>query len=459
MSLFKKSNRKFRQRNLCNDSEEDGNADDASIKDNPIKSKAELIDLETESEETNANVAEEEANTANGDHKTFAIDPRKTEKIDRNSIKLSFDDDNEEVDGEEFQVKQSSYSIRLTKQIEREKRRKEKDELRRNKSRSTPIVSGVSVRRQMEGRRHEIIAELKEQQAPLSNLIEQIAAQEGDIVEVKPMDIGDDDCVVIDNDVENDQEECIDDAEDNSNGPQFVVKSLRKGAIPDSRTIDELKKQRKMARGADDMTFIPLSQRKTMTFGRVEADAEQAKNSMLDAEQLRSRLIREDPNDIENCEGDDVDADEERVDFCIDKSAVEKEKFREAFFLAQEEEEDNDRLQGSGDSDDELDRWEREQIRKGVRFQPGQAEMPLIGTSSADQVVKPRKSKEFVPKYLLNAKPAPSIQKLMDSCDEQSNKLKCNLESARIQLKHIDITIESLKDSIDRKKDLLSCVD
>lgn len=478
MSLFKKSNRKFRQRSIRDDSEEENNNEEDNQPKNDLDTiKPELIDLETNSSNKISSI--EPKNEVKAPHHELELPDKRTtingqnkkNKNERTAIKLTFDLDNDdEVECEEFQVKQSSYSIRLTKQIEREKRRKEKEELKRSKSKISSIASGVSIRKLMESRKQEINVEIREQLAPPQD--RQTTAGDKDVIEMDLMDIADDDeeenlatnepdCVVIEDDLDDDSNRSSnEDSNINSNGPKFVFKSLRKGAIPDSRTIDELKKQRKLARDADDLSYIPLSQRKTMSFGRVESEPDQLKNVMLDADQRKSRLIREDPNDIENCAGDDVDADEERVDFCIDKAAVEKEKFREAFYLAQEEDE-SERLLGSDDSDCGLEPFEREQIRKGVLSQPRQSDVPLISSAGPVEpgLLKPKKTKTTIPRYLINAKTPPSTQKLIESCDEQMIKLQSNLESARTQLNNIDITIDSLKESIDRKQDLLSCVD
>jgi GC-rich sequence DNA-binding factor len=126
--------------------------------------------------------------------------------------------------------------------------------------------------------------------------------------------------------------------------------ALERGVIPDAKTIYALKKQRQMARDVDE--FIPLD------------DDEKYEDNR------DSRIVRDDDND----KSDDDDEDNERISFAINKDNIEREKAREAFLFAQEEE-DDDRKE---ESEDELERWEREQIKKGVR-------MPSIQLISQEQ--------------------------------------------------------------------------
>lgn len=71
----------------------------------------------------------------------------------------------------------------------------------------------------------------------------------------------------------------------------------------------------------------------------------------------KSRLVREDDNDQSD--------DEDRIDFSTATNAakIDREKRREAFNAAQDEE--RDRL-SAGESDPEIEEWERNQIRKAV---------------------------------------------------------------------------------------------
>ena len=180
---------------------------------------------------------------------------------------------------------------------------------------------------------------------------------------------------------------CPDSDDDDEEEVQFVPKSKRpatdqvhtfrnvieRGTIPDAKVIYELKKQRqKLARTLNE-DFIALN-----------SDEEETLRQ-------ESRLHREDDDDqIEGGgKSDAEDEDEERIQFgSIDYKTIERERAKEAFRQAQVDTEellqqkrrqssdddysDDDKHQGkkqeSDDSEDELDRWEREQIRKAVRL-------------------------------------------------------------------------------------------
>uniref|UniRef100_A0A914UW43 GCF C-terminal domain-containing protein n=1 Tax=Plectus sambesii TaxID=2011161 RepID=A0A914UW43_9BILA len=114
------------------------------------------------------------------------------------------------------------------------------------------------------------------------------------------------------------------------------------GGIPDAQAVYRARKQREKARVEGD-SFIPL-----------EDDTQRLK----DKGEVRSRLVREDDNDA---------SDEETGRFYSARSLViteeERRRTEQAEFLAAEQGESED------DSDDELARWEQEQIRKGISAQ------------------------------------------------------------------------------------------
>lgn len=71
----------------------------------------------------------------------------------------------------------------------------------------------------------------------------------------------------------------------------------------------------------------------------------------------KSRLVREDENDQSE--------DEDRIDFSTATNAarIDMEKRREAFNAARDEERDR---MSAGESDPEIEEWEKNQIRKAV---------------------------------------------------------------------------------------------
>lgn len=158
--------------------------------------------------------------------------------------------------------------------------------------------------------------------------------------------------------------------------PQFRS-TLERGVIPDAKTIYELKKRRqKMAMTAD---FILLENEENETGVRLIRESDEDKS--------------ENGDDLPNSDDDDDDhRDKDRIKFGnVDYESKEKEKFRECFRVAQQkienrkqsndskcssssDEDDNDDNDGvqnddkNDESEDEIDKWEREQIRKAVRM-------------------------------------------------------------------------------------------
>lgn len=144
--------------------------------------------------------------------------------------------------------------------------------------------------------------------------------------------------------------------------------AVERGCIPDAKIIYELKKQRQKLAKTSNEDFIPLE-------------------NTEDDDENKSRLLREEDHDKSDYE-DDEEAESDRIQFGkVDYETQEREKNKEQFRLAQEEKEvellnveskdsesDYDDNQGNADhsdseSEDELERWEREQIRKVVKLQ------------------------------------------------------------------------------------------
>ena len=212
--------------------------------------------------------------------------------------------------------------------------------------------------------------------------------------------------------------------EKNESFPEFRG-ALQRGVIPDAKTIYVLKKQRQMAREAAD--FIAL-------------------------EDDQNYDERYDENEkLENDRSDDDDEDDQRISFAVNKDQNEKEKIKEAFYLAQEEDQEN---YVKEESDDELDRWERQQIKKGVG-------MPSIRLLNQEQITEGtnlmeienqdfKSKKQLIPSYILSrnknkltieevySKLSDKLMSLMESCESHKRQLS-NLNN------QIDFTKNHLK--------------
>ncbi|XP_070568099.1 PAX3- and PAX7-binding protein 1-like [Ptychodera flava] len=113
--------------------------------------------------------------------------------------------------------------------------------------------------------------------------------------------------------------------------------NLPSGVIPDAAMIHAARKRRQMAREMGD-TFIPLPVDDTQRF-----------------ESNSSRLIRDDDNDRSDNEEEDED---ERISFTVRPEMTQRQKVIEAI---EQDSEDSEK-----EHDEELQRWEQEQIKKGT---------------------------------------------------------------------------------------------
>lgn len=226
---------------------------------------------------------------------------------------------------------------------------------------------------------------------------------------------------------------------------------LERGVIPDAKTIYALKKQRQMARDIDE--FIAIE-------NEVNQDEE------------RSRLLRDDDGDNndeyeedgDNHDDDDDDDDEKRINFTVDQESIEREKTREAFYSAQEDDEPNT-SHGDLDSDDELDRWEQEQIRKGVglqaqsqlfshnQYSDANSNFGTVRTSSQYTV----KGQEFhrskfksktIPNHLLKNRPKLSKEEVFRRLNETLTVMKLNIESMEREMMNLKIEKEQCQETI-----------
>ena len=309
-----------------------------------------------------------------------------------------------------FKIKKSSFSRRMAKQLERQKKKNNNKELIEEK-------------------------ELKKESSNEKDKIEEVKKEEKDDelnviwIKSKPIETNNELPVIIDDDDDDDDEddnemEFNDEQyEKNESFPEFRG-ALQRGVIPDAKTIYVLKKQRQMAREAAD--FIAL-------------EDDQSDERYDESEKL------------ENDRSDDDDEDDQRISFAVNKDQNEKEKIKEAFYLAQEEDQENDVKE---ESDDELDRWERQQIKKGVG-------MPSIRLLNQEQITSGtnlmeienqdfKSKKQLIPSYILSrnknkltieeaySKLSDKLISLMESCESHKRQLS-NLNN------QIDFTKNHLK--------------
>lgn len=251
----------------------------------------------------------------------------KIEHVPSASSLLSFDDDFESGDGEVFKVKKSKESRRLAKMLEKEKKKKDK-----KKDKEPEIVK-------------------KEIDRNDDNLVsddhnEKLAALRAELSKMSKSDE--------DSDFD---EENIDEGQ----SKESSLSSKHMFNIPDAQTIHAARKKREMARTFGNQEFIPLDDTQRVS-GRFGASS-------------NSRLVREDENDA----SDDEDG---PISFSVAKKshpALERRRQVENALIDQENEQAGEN--GSkGDEEDELKRWEEEQIRKGVSVPQLQQEQDKMQT-------------------------------------------------------------------------------
>ncbi|GIY73608.1 PAX3- and PAX7-binding protein 1 [Caerostris darwini] len=281
MSLFKKPNRKFRQRESRNDSEEESEVSETS----DSKGKHFANDFKVSSF-SNDNVRSATS------HKED-----KPDTVQKTTNLLSFHD--EEDDAEVFKLKKSSYSRRLAKQRERE--RKKKEEIININPPAKDTILEIKVVDNIE----------KKSESKSKESWNVLAGNDAEDMEVE--------------------------SEEENEKVNSFKNVLQSGVIPDAATIYAMKKHRQMAREMGD--FIPIE--------------EQEKN-----DDNKSRLIRDDDND----RSDDDEDEPSRINFTVNTGAVERQKIRETFLSLQDVSSNDLETEEAA----ELDRWEREQIKKGV---------------------------------------------------------------------------------------------
>ncbi|XP_053210728.1 PAX3- and PAX7-binding protein 1-like [Panonychus citri] len=332
MSLFKKPKSKINVRVTRNDSDED----DESRTITNVKPVDEKIDILKQSQNTgefqrvrddggtggiavlpdepaSSSVLKPSSQSAAGEKKFEA-------KV---KLKLSFGDDEEDADV--FQVKKSAYSRRIAKQMKREKKRKEKEEKLEETKRSDKLSNSEPFFSFNQRSKEDEKSEIETSDLPPTPKEKNIHFKEISSHQFKPM---------------------------------------REGQFPSAKEIYDARKKReedrkKMKIDNTIEDFISVEE---------ETAAERIALGHMDDEQ---------PVYEEEGDNDDDDEDEDdRIDFAVDREAIERERTKEAFIQAQEEDKDtynnrNRDIDDSDDSEDEIDLWEKEQIRKGVGFSIG----------------------------------------------------------------------------------------
>lgn len=276
-------------------------------------------------EDSENNVTDDSTNnSSNSNPSNNKKEKKKDKKAKHDDIKsksslLSFADDEE--DGEIFQVKKSSHSKKVMRMLDKERRRKKsKDE----KMDFDDAVNGSesSIQTQNNNNTDSIQTEIR-----TDDFVLVVKKSEPDNLILNgraALCAGKDD-------MSSEEEDVKPKSQHTFSKPDNFKLVLESGTIPDAATIHAARKRRQKAREQGD--FIPVEETKEST-------------------KKGKRLVRED--------GDEDGSDEEeRVDMNAITGAKEREERREKFYSVQQE--------YSGDeSDQEMNEWENQQIRKGV---------------------------------------------------------------------------------------------
>ncbi|XP_073660554.1 PAX3- and PAX7-binding protein 1 isoform X2 [Tursiops truncatus] len=225
---------------------------------------------------------------------------------------LSFQDEDEESE-EVFKVKKSSYSKKIVKLLKKEY----KEDLEKSKIK-TEINSSADSEPPLDKTGH----------------VKDTSQEDGVIIS----EHGEDEM-----DMESEKEEEKPKAAGAFSNALSSLNVLRPGEIPDAAFIHAARKKRQMARELGD--FTPH-----------------------DSEPGKGRLVREDENDASDDEDDD---EKRRIVFSV-KEKSQRQKIAEEIGI---EGSDDDALV-TGEQDEELSRWEQEQIRKGINIPQVQASQP-----------------------------------------------------------------------------------
>ena len=319
-TMFKKHGRRNFRKKVVDEDEENGNKEDT-----------ENVPTITESSGDNSKPIEQgknkiKTNVVSSANPLLSFDteiskPKESKEKSKSKIKgassanslLSFDDDIAD-DGEVFKVKKSKESRRLAKKIEQERKKKDKIDEKGSVGDGSFDQGQDDADEKLAALRAELSKMAREDEEVSDN--DDVDSVESGSIKKEPVT--------------------------NSN----IKKSISDISIPDAATIHAARKRREMARQTEQ-EFIPLDDTKRYegTFAST------------------GRLVREDENDVSDDEGE-----EGAITFSVARKrgfpALDRRREVEAALANQELEEKSDNEEVE---DEELKRWEDEQIRKGVK--------------------------------------------------------------------------------------------
>ncbi|XP_051539567.1 PAX3- and PAX7-binding protein 1-like isoform X1 [Myxocyprinus asiaticus] len=313
--MFKKAKRcNLRRRN---DSDDEEKKEDQQTSGPGAENSVNSSEITTTSLATGANMLNNLGNGFQPGAVKFSKEKKK-KKENREEPKaslLSFHDD--EDDTEVFRVKKSNYSKKIVKQL--------KKEYMEDLEKSSDTIQGQSTR--FDGGPGQKLV-IKEE--PLEG--SRASSEQGE----EEMEV--------DSNEEQDEE-----SEQRSGGAEFsqtlsALSSLRPGEIPDAAFIHAARKRRQMAR---------------------ELGGE---GNLVENEVTNKRLVREDEQG-----GSDDDEDEKRIVFSGVKMKSQRQKIAEEIGIEGSDDEALDNGQ-----DEEVSRWEQEQIRKGISI-------PQVQTTQSEE--------------------------------------------------------------------------
>ncbi|XP_054163927.1 PAX3- and PAX7-binding protein 1-like [Oppia nitens] len=342
----------------------------------------------------------------------------------KSNPKLSFD---VEEEGDVFKVRKSSYSRRLAKQTENKTKKKDiKKEIKKEKIEDEDNNNNSYDKTYDKNKNDLNVVWIKSKEI------------KEETIEEKPKEA----TKIFAGDQIESESEYEEEEEYRSNEPFHHFRgALERGVIPDAKTIYELKKQRQMARDIDDL-IIPINE-----------------EDRYEEQMIGSRMVRDDDND----KSDDDDEDDKRICFSINQKELERVKNREAFLIAQEEN-DNPSSRSGSESDDELDRWEREQIKKGVRMPVVQILTQEQASSRAisglfiddtrvmdmdiDRPNRHKKSNSIPSKILNQTKSSITMDDILERVRNKLTEIKSYTEGNERQLNTMTVEADQLRDRL-----------
>ncbi|OQR73752.1 GC-rich sequence DNA-binding factor 1-like [Tropilaelaps mercedesae] len=294
----------------------------------------------------------------------------KDERVNSANTLLSFGGGDEEAEGGEvFKVKKSSYSRRIAKELEKErKERKRKDDGKnygqeQNQLDGSAAIPGFEAEARDDGSGTPAGGGIIVREIPLATDDIDIRIKNTDFRVLSSEELENVKAEIKSNLDEKEGESGSSDAE-STNGRRReksgssvrfnrdrVSRVLEQGAIPDAATIFALKKQRQQAAGRRNPDeFIPLKEHNNSN----DNYSQNNNNSMSAGGHFRDgRLVHEDDDDSGGEEG--------RVNFSDIRSGKRDEIMRQALGGTR-----GGSVTHEDQNPDETDRWEKEQIRKGV---------------------------------------------------------------------------------------------